>query len=187
MRGAWVAAGVLLAACTAQQAPSGEKRADAPVAAAPASVVGGPLPAFTAERAGGGMFTSAELRNGRWTVIGVWNAGESAGEEPHRAALAQALAQDPGVQFVTVHVGADAGQWPTVQAYMVEKRVGYPVLLDPDRVVASKLQAGEGPTYVIVDSAGIVRAVRPALSKDATAEGGVKAFVQALAALRGSQ
>jgi nucleotide-binding universal stress UspA family protein len=184
MRGAWVAAGVLLAACTAQPPPSSEKRDAAPVVAAPASIVGAPLPAFTAERAGGGMFTSAELRNGRWTVIGLWAAGEETGEEPFRAALAQALAQDPGVQFVTVHVGAGSGAWPSVQAYMAEKRVGYPVLLDPERAIAAKLQMGEGPTYVVVDPDGIVRAVRPALSKDGAPEGGVKALAQELATLR---
>jgi peroxiredoxin len=192
-------AAVLLALAACSQ-PAGTVKREAPPAEAPVAqkaptdadgrplsypMIGQKMPAFTAERAGGGMFTSAEL-NGKWTVIEFWGVwcGDCMNDAPHTAAFARAVEQDSGLRFITVHVDTRSGRWPSVQAYLSEKGVTYPVLMDPDREIYHAFQMQWVPTYLVVDPNGVIRGFRTDLSKETAPEGGVKAFMQQIATLR---
>lgn len=148
-------------------------------------LLGRRIPAFTAQLASGAAFSSQSLR-GRWTVIEFWGVwcGDCQRDADYTAAFASAAAQDPGLDFVTVHVDTRAGRWPSVQAYVAEKGITYPVIMDPDRTLYRAFGMQWVPTYLVVDPRGVVRAFRTDLSRDPSPEGGVKAFVKQIAALR---
>ncbi|MDX2235599.1 MAG: TlpA disulfide reductase family protein [Hyphomonadaceae bacterium] len=149
-------------------------------------LVGRRIPAFTAELSTGAQYSSRALR-GRWTVIQFWGVwcGDCQRDADHTAAFARAADQDPGLDFLTVHVDTRSGRWPSVNAYLAEKAIAYPVILDPDRTLYRAFEMQWVPTYLVVDPQGVVRAFRTDLSRDDAPDGGVKAFVQQIAALRG--
>lgn len=148
-------------------------------------LVGQRVPAFSAELIGGGTLTNATLR-GKWTVIEFWGiwCPDCIVDAPHVEAFSRAVAADPGLQFFTVHVDRRSGRWPSVAAYAKEKGITYPIALDPDRTLYRAFQLQWVPTYIVIDPQGVVRGYRTDLSNDASGEGGVKAFVQDIAALR---
>lgn len=191
-----VATLLAIAACS----PPPAKEAAPPAAEAPAfekaptdedgrplsyPLLGQKMPAFTTERAGGGVFTSEELK-GHWTVIEFWGVWcpDCMADAEHVAAFARAAEQDPALRFVTVHVDTRSGRWPSVQAYLSEKGVTYPVLMDPDRAIYKAFQMQWVPTYLVVDPQGVIRGFRTDLSRDPAPEGGVKAFMKQIAELR---
>ena len=71
--------------------------------------LGEPLPAFTGELAAGASFASSELA-GTWTVIEVWGiwCHDSRNDAPYAAELSRELAQDPDVQFMSIHTPQNA-------------------------------------------------------------------------------
>lgn len=146
------------------------------------------MPAFTAERAGGGMFTSGEFRDA-WTVIAFWGVwcGDCRADAAHMAAFARGTEQDPALRFVTVHVDTRSDRWPSVQAYLREQGITYPVLMDPDRAIYTAFQLQWAPSYLVVDPQGVIRGFRTDLSREPAPEGGVKAFMKQIAELRRAQ
>jgi peroxiredoxin len=146
-----------------------------------------PMPAFSAEKVGGGRVTQDDLK-GQWTVIEFWGVwcGDCQHDAEYTAAFARAAEAD-GVRFVTVHVDSRSGRWPSVAAYLAEKQITYPVLMDPDRTIYRAFQMQWVPTYLVVDSQGVIRGYRTDLSRDPSPEGGVKAFSQQIAELRRAQ
>jgi thiol-disulfide isomerase/thioredoxin len=133
----------------------------------------------------GGTLTEADLK-GKWTIIDFWGiwCPDCMVDAPYVAALHAAVQQDPSLRLISVHVDKRTGRWPDVQAYVTEKQVGYPVLLDPDRELYKKFQLAWVPTYLVVDPQGVVRGFRTDLSQERDPEGGVKAFLKAIAAMK---
>ena len=58
-----------------------------------------------------------------------------------------------GVQFLAANVGEDE---PTVRSFLKNKPIPYPVLLDPQDTVSSKLGVVALPTLMIIDKKGKV-------------------------------
>jgi thiol-disulfide isomerase/thioredoxin len=146
------------------------------------------VPAFSAERATGGTFSQANL-TGKWTVLDFWGiwCSDCMRDAPYTEALARAIAVDPAMQFIGVHVDKRYARWDSVAAYLREKGVTYPVLLDPEKNLYRAFEMQWVPTYLVIDPQGVVRGFRTDLSADGAPEGGVKAFMQDIARLRGAR
>lgn len=169
--------------------PPAAETAAAPAKADPRpreyALIGQPIPAFKAELASGGSITDKDLR-GKWTVIDFWGiwCPDCMVDAPHVQALATAIAQDPDLRFVTVHVDRRYGRWASVADYMAEKQLTYAVALDPDKTIRDAFQVKWVPSYLVVDPQGVVRGYRTDLSQEADPEGGVKAFMKQIAEWR---
>jgi thiol-disulfide isomerase/thioredoxin len=70
-----------------------------------------------------------------------------------------------GVQFLAANVGEDA---PTVRSFLKSKPVPYPVLLDPEDTVSSKLGVVALPTLMIIDKTGKVTFFHTGVADGAT-------------------
>ncbi len=150
-------------------------------------MVGRAAPVFTAETAAGGAVSNATLA-GKWSVLDFWGiwCPDCMVDAPQVEALSRAIAQDPDLQFFGVHVDKRYGRWDSVAAYLAEKGVTYPVLLDPDKALYRAFQMQWVPTYLVIDPRGVVRGFRTDLSTETSSEGGVKTFIQDIARLRGA-
>lgn len=171
-----------------------------PAAAAPAASVesahrrpdaypglGKPIPQFTAAAIDGAApLTEADLK-GRWTVVLFWGSwcGDCQRDAAHTLALARALEADPAVDFKSIHVDARTGRYGSIEAYFEDKGGRFPVWLDADRSAYGAFGIAWVPSYLVVDPQGVVRGFRTDLNLDASAQGGVKAFVADIARLRG--
>jgi thiol-disulfide isomerase/thioredoxin len=153
-------------------------------AAEPARVT---VPDFSAPLVGGGTLNDEMLR-GKWTVVQFWGlwCEDSLADADHSAALARAIAQDPGLSFYTIHVDQRFGRWGSVDAFFAEEGVSFPVALDPHRRIKNAFGVTSTPTYLVIDPDGVIRATRGDLRKDESGEGGVKAFIKQIAELRRS-
>ncbi len=145
-----------------------------------------PVPDFSAPRVGGGGALRDEDLAGKWTVLEFWGVwcGDCQNDAPYTEALSSAIASDPGLSFETIHVDDRYGRWASVEAYFKEKGHAYPVALDADRSVYKAFQMQWVPTYLVVGPDKVVRAFRTDLSRDKDPEGGVKAFLKQIAALK---
>ena len=159
--------------------------ASAPAAPAPYQMIGQQAPAFSAPLAGGGVLTEASLK-GKWTVVEFWGlwCEDSMADLKHAEALARAIAQDPHLAFVTVHVDQRYGRWASVEDFQSEEGARYPVALDPRRELMRAFQVTSTPTYLVIDPRGAIRAVHYDLRKDRAPEGGVKALMRQIAELQ---
>lgn len=146
-----------------------------------------PIPAFRASLAAGGSLTEADLK-GKWTIVDFWGiwCPDCMRDAPYVAALHSAVQQDPELRMVSVHVDKRTGRWADVAEYVAEKKIGYPVLVDPDNVMRKAFQVAWVPTYLVIDPQGVVRGFRTDLSVESDSDGGVKRFIQDIAALRAS-
>ena len=70
-----------------------------------------------------------------------------------------------GVQFLAANVGEDE---PTVRSFLKKKPVPYPVLLDPEDKVSSKLGVVALPTLMIIDKKGKVTFFHTGIADGAT-------------------
>jgi thiol-disulfide isomerase/thioredoxin len=70
-----------------------------------------------------------------------------------------------GVQFLAANVGEDE---PTVRSFLKNKPVPYPVLLDPEDKVSSKLGVVALPTLIIIDKKGKVAFFHTGVADGAT-------------------
>ena len=133
------------------------------------ALTGQKLPAFTAPMADGAAFDSATLS--RWTVIAVWGAwcGDSRADVPYAEALSRAVAADPDLDFVTLHVPQNAertapedmfGKHGSLDAYFESAGFTLPVILDTDASLRAALKISWTPTYLVVSPDGIVRSFR---------------------------
>lgn len=156
------------------------------------ALLGRKLPAFTAPMADGGTFESGAIN--RWTVFAVWGAWctESVADGPYVDALSRAIAQDPDLDFVTLHVPQTAaratpeemfGKHGSLAAYFESAGYTLPVVLDTDGSLREALRISWTPTYLVVSPDGIVRGFRTDLSVDQDQP--VKSFIRDIARVRG--
>lgn len=139
------------------------------------ALIGQKLPAFTATMADGGTFDSSAIN--RWTVIAVWGVwcGDSRDDGPYTAALDRAVAQDPDLDFISIHVPSAPesedrdkpfGKYGSLEAYFESAGYTLPVVLDTDGSVREALQINWTPSYLLVSPDGIVRSFQTDLSVD---------------------
>lgn len=157
-------------------------------------LLGQKLPVFEAAMAAGSTFDSAEIE--RWTVIAVWGAwcAESLADGPYAEALSRAIAADPDLDFVTLHVPQDAaratpddmfGKHGSLEAYFESVSYTLPVILDTDGSLREALKIRWTPTYLVVSPDGVVRGFRTDLSVDTDQP--VKTLIKDIARLRGEE
>lgn len=156
--------------------------------------LGEKLPHITGTMLDGSTFDSDNLT--KWTVIDVWGlwCGDCLADGPYVAALSTAIAQDPDLDFVSIHVPATAarttpeemyGKFGSIDAYFAEKGYTYPVVLDPDTSLRSALKIGWTPSYLLVSPDGVVKGYR---SEFAAAKGEpVKDFLKDIARVKAEQ
>lgn len=155
-------------------------------------LLGRKLPAFTAPMGDGSSFDSAGLD--RWTVINVWGAWNSdcVADGPYVAALERAIAQDPDLDFLSIHVPASAvqttpeemfGEFGSLEACFDAAGHEWPVVLDPDGSLREALKISSTPSYLLVSPDGIVRGFRTDLS--AADDQPIKSFMKDIARVRG--
>jgi thiol-disulfide isomerase/thioredoxin len=156
------------------------------------ALLGQKLPEFTAPTSDGGTFSSSDIS--RWTVIDVWGAwcSDCVADGPYVDALARAIAQDPDLDFVSIHVPANAnratpeelyGKYGSLEAYFAS--AGYtlpPVVLDTDASLRQQLQISWTPSYLLVSPDGVVRGFRTDLR--VIEDQPVKTFIQDIAEVR---
>jgi thiol-disulfide isomerase/thioredoxin len=155
------------------------------------ALLGQKLPAFTAPISTGGTFNSADIE--KWTVIDVWGVwcGDCVADGPYVAALERAIAQDPDLDFVSLHTPASAARtspeelfkkYGSLEAYFDSAGYSFPVVLDQDASIRAALQITWTPSYLLVSPDGIVRGFRTDLS----VAGGepVKDFIRDIAEVR---
>ncbi|MCR9270380.1 MAG: TlpA family protein disulfide reductase [Hyphomonadaceae bacterium] len=148
------------------------------------------LPDFTGELASGASWSST-LLEGRWTVIEIWGiwCHDSRNDAPYAAALSRALAQDPDVDFMSIHTPQNKDRadkalrgYDSVSAWFDEKGWSFPTVLDPDASIREALRIRWTPTYLVVAPDRTVQGFRTGL-KDA-GDMAVKEFVQDIADTR---
>lgn len=155
------------------------------------ALLGQRLPAFTAPVTDGSTFDSTQLS--RWTVIDVWGVwcGDCVRDGPYVAALERAIAQDPDLDFVSLHVPASAARtspeelfkkYGSLDAYFESAGYSFPVVLDHDASIRQALQISWTPTYLLVSPDGVVRGFRTDLSVDQDQP--IKTFLQNVAEVR---
>lgn len=153
--------------------------------------LGQPLPEFAGQMANGVQFQSTMLE-GKWTVIQVWGiwCHDSRNDAKYAAALTQALAQDPAVDFMSIHTPPNAalshralGNYGSVEAWFQEKGWSYPTLVDDDASIRHKLQIRWTPTYLVVAPDLTVQGFRTGLAD--AGEMAVKDFVRDVSVTRG--
>lgn len=158
------------------------------------ALLGQELPEFTAPTSDGGTFSKADIT--RWTVIDVWGAwcSDCVADGPYVSALERAIAQDPDLDFVSLHVPANAnratpeelyGRYGSLEGYFTE--AGYHidrVVLDNDASLRNLLQISWTPSYLLVSPDGVVRGFRTDLR--VIEDQPVKTFIQDIAAVRGA-
>ena len=156
------------------------------------ALLGQKLPEFTAPTSDGGTFSSADIS--RWTVIDVWGAwcADCVADGPYVDALARAIAQDPDLDFVSVHVPANAnratpeelyGKYGSLEAYFASAGYSVPsVVLDTDASLRQRLQISWTPSYLLVSPDGVVRGFRTDLR--VIEDQPVKTFIQDIAEVR---
>lgn len=137
------------------------------------ALLGEKLPDFSATMADGTMFESAALN--RWTVIDIWGAwcSDCVADGPYVAALERAIAQDPDLDFISIHVPASKaratteemfGKYGSLEAYFEAAGYVLPTVLDTDGSLRETLKISWTPTYLLVSPDGVVRGFRTDLS-----------------------
>ncbi|MBA3067654.1 MAG: redoxin domain-containing protein [Hyphomonas sp.] len=156
------------------------------------ALLGQKLPDFKAPLADGGVFDSAGLS--QWTVIDIWGAwcSDCIADGPYVAALERAIAQDPHLDFISIHVPASAaratpeemwGKYGSLEAYFETAGYRLPTALDLDGSLRETLKISWTPSYLLVSPDGAVRGFRTDLS----VAGGepVKDFLRDVARVKG--
>ena len=153
--------------------------------------LGQTLPTFSGQLVGGDVFSSSDL-SGKWTVIEIWGlwCHDSMNDAPYAAALSTALAQDPAVDFMSIHTPQSADHidsayksYSSVAAYFADKGYSYPTLVDTDASLRDSLKIRWTPSYILVAPDLSVQAFRTGLA-DADGEP-VKDFVRQISDIRG--
>lgn len=151
--------------------------------------LGEALPDFTAPLVGGGTFNSRDIN--AWTVIDVWGiwCSDCIADAPYAAALARAIAQDPGLDFISLHVPASRaradeafGTFGSVEAWFEAQGYRYTTAIDEDGSLRERLRIQWTPTYLLVSPDGVVRGFRTDLS--VAGDEPLKTFLQDIAAVR---
>jgi len=152
--------------------------------------LGQPLPEFTGELSDGQSFQSSDLK-GQWTIIEVWGiwCHDSRNDAPYAAALSRAIAQDPDLNFMSIHTPQNAARadsalrgYDSVSAWFEEKGWSFPTVLDEDASIRSALRIRWTPTYLVVAPDLSVEGFRTGLAD--AGEFAVKDFMQDIARTR---
>ena len=152
--------------------------------------LGAPLPAFTGTLASGASFSTSVLE-GRWTVIEVWGiwCHDSRNDAKYAAELSRALAQDPDVDFMSIHTPQNRDRtdkalrnYDSVSAWFDEKGWAFPTVVDEDASIRELLKIRWTPTYLVIAPDLTVQGFRTQL-KDA-GETRIEDFVEDIAATR---
>lgn len=121
-------------------------------------LLGKTLPDISGRLIDGTEWSTSALE-GRWTVIDVWGiwCSDCMADAPYVAALAVALAQDPDVDFLSIHTPPSAeradeayGKFGSVEAYFQSKGYSYPTVVDTDASLRNALKVDWTPTYLLV-------------------------------------
>ena len=179
-------------AAATEEAPAPAAAPEAETRPAAYALLGQKLPAFTAPMADGGTFDSSAIN--RWTVIAVWGVwcSDCVADGPYVDALARAIAQDPDLDFISIHVPANAnratpdelyGKYGSLEAYFASAGYSAPsVVLDNDASLRQLLQISWTPSYLVVSPDGVVRGFRTDLR--VIEDQPVKTFIQDIAEVR---
>jgi len=152
--------------------------------------LGQPLPEFSGETTDQTSFSSTTL-SGQWTVIEVWGiwCHDSRRDAQYAAALARALAQDPEVDFMSIHTPQNAGQahralrgYDSVSDWFAEKGWSFTTVIDEDASIREALRIRWTPTYLLVAPDLTVQGFRTGLAD--AGDFAVKDFVQDIAQTR---
>ena len=152
--------------------------------------LGEALPDFSGELASGASFASS-LLEGRWTVIEVWGiwCHDSRNDAPYAAALSRAIAQDPDLNFMSIHTPQNAQStrkayrgYSSVSAWFEEQGWAFPTLVDQDASIRELLRIRWTPTYLVIAPDLTVQGFRTGLAD--AGDMAVKDFVQDIAATR---
>ena len=144
------------------------------------------------ETAKGSSFSSS-LLEGTWTVIEVWGiwCHDSRRDAEYAAALSRALAQDPAVDFMSIHTPYTAEHadkalrdYESVSAWFEEKGWEFTTVVDTDASIRETLQIRWTPTYLLIAPDLTVQGFRTGLSD--AGDHAVKDFVQDIAETRGA-
>jgi thiol-disulfide isomerase/thioredoxin len=137
------------------------------------ALLGQKLPHLTGTMMDGTAFDSDNLD--KWTVIDVWGiwCSDCMRDAPYAAALATAIAQDPDLDFLSIHVPASAarisaeemfGKYGSLDAYFADKDYTCPVVVDTDTSLRSALKIAWTPSYLLVSPEGVVKGYRSEFS-----------------------
>nr|WP_070960052.1 TlpA disulfide reductase family protein [Hyphomonas sp. Mor2] len=146
--------------------------------------LGAPLPDFIGETTDQTSFSST-LLDGRWTVIEVWGiwCHDSRRDAKYAAALSRALAQDPDVDFMSIHTPQNADRshlamrnYGSVSAWFEEKGWTFLTVIDEDASIRDALKIRWTPTYLLVAPDRTVQGFRTGLAD--AGDDAVKDFVQ---------
>jgi len=152
--------------------------------------LGEALPEFMGELSNGSSFSSP-LLEGRWTVIEVWGiwCHDSRNDAPYAAALSRALAQDPELDFMSIHTPQNASRadkayrnYGSVSAWFDEKGWSFPTLVDTDASIRETLRIRWTPTYLVVAPDLTVQGFRTGLAD--AGDMAVKDFVRNISETR---
>ncbi|OZB12980.1 MAG: hypothetical protein B7X53_17070, partial [Hyphomonas sp. 34-62-18] len=125
--------------------------------------------------------------------IDVWGAwcSDCVADGPYVDALARAIAQDPDLDFISIHVPANAnratpeelyGKYGSLDAYFASAGYSVPTVLDTDASLRELLQISWTPSYLVVSPDGVVRGFRTDLR--VIEDQPVKTFIQDIAEVR---
>lgn len=144
------------------------------------------IPKFQAPLLGGGVLRDGDFK-GRWSVVLFWGAWcpDCVADAPHTAALARAIAQDPSLRFLSVHVDNRFGRWKDINAFYAEQGFSLPTALDPDRAVFKAWGVTWTPTYLVVGPDRVIRDFRTDFSV-LPGDQGIKQYLRDIAALKKS-
>ena len=152
--------------------------------------LGEELPEFIGETTENTSFSS-QMLTGRWTVIEVWGiwCHDSRRDAEYAAALSRALAQDPNVDFMSIHTPPNAENahralrnYDSVADWFEEKGWSFPTVIDHDASIRERLKVRWTPTYLLVAPDRTVQGFRTGLAD--AGDHAVKTFVQDIARTR---
>lgn len=152
--------------------------------------LGEKLPDFIGETTEETTFSSRTLE-GRWTVIEVWGiwCHDSRRDAEYAAALSRALAQDPDVDFMSIHTPPNAThadralrKYSSVSDWFEEKGWSFLTVVDHDASLRETLKIRWTPTYLLIAPDLTVQGFRTGLAD--AGDDAVKRFVRDIAGTR---
>lgn len=147
-------------------------------------MLGETLPDFDVVQPDGSHVTRDDLL-GHWTVLEVWGiwCPDCVTDGPNVQRLAEVLADEPEIGFLTVHSPPSAkrkdeafGKYASVAAYFDAHGYDYPYALDEEATFKSELHLPWVPSFLLIDPDGVIRGYRSELS--AAGDGAVEDFVK---------
>ncbi len=112
-------------------------------------------------------------------------------DAPYAGALNTAIAQDPDLDFMSIHTLFEPtqdrrlfGEYPSVSAYFDDVGYSFPTVIDDDASIRELLQVGWTPSYFLISPDGVVRGYRTDMAVHKDGEP-VKDFLRDIARVRG--